>query len=145
MIKADISELVDLTAGYFPNMQGKDRLEINKAWYESFGAYPKVKVREALVRTIRTARFWPSVAEILDAMDAIDEERERQAFSPRKASCPNCGGLGAIGIRQGGEVRYARCPCAAGENYNGMPMAPGWAVVSDGRLLTSGEEVEAIF
>lgn len=142
MTKADISELVDLTAGHFPNTQGKDRLEINKAWHESLGTYPKVKVREALVRTLRTARFWPSVAEILDMMDRIAEERERQAFAPRKSNCPNCGGLGAIAVIQDGEERYGRCPCLAGENYNGLPQAPSWAIVSDRRLVTAGTAVE---
>jgi hypothetical protein len=59
-------------------------------------------------------------------------------------NCPNCAGLGAVAIQQGGEERYARCPCAAGEKYSGLPMAPGWAITSDRKIL-QGDEVEVEF
>ena len=145
MNRAEIKNLIRFAAGSLPNMQNKDLTEIGKSWEEMLGGLSYQQAREALRRVLRSARFWPTVSEILDAVDAIAEERERQTFrAGEKASCPNCAGMGFIGIMQDGEERFGRCPCAAGENYCGLPMVPAWAVVSDRRLLTSGEEVEAI-
>lgn len=144
MTRGEISKLVDMTVGHFPNTQGKDRLEIKKAWEESLGGLPYQQAYEALKRVLRSAKFWPTVAEILDAASVISEERQRQSFTPwKKSACPNCEGLGFIAIMQDGEERYARCPCPAGDtNYSGFPMAPHWAIVSDRTLVPGGEEVK---
>lgn len=119
-------------------MQNKDLIEVGKSWEEMLGNLPFGQVKEALRRVLRHTRFWPTVAEIVDAMDAIAEERERQTFRPgERSSCPNCAGAGFICVQQDGEERYGRCPCPAGESYCGLPIAPSWAIVS-------GKEVEAI-
>ncbi len=144
MNKQEIKYLITLAAGNFPNTQNKELSEIGKSWDEMLGNLPYQQGREALKRVLRSARFWPTVAEILDAVSVISEERQRQSFTPwKKSTCPNCEGLGFIAIMQDGEERYARCPCAAGDtNYNGLPMAPDWAIVSDRSLVSSGEETE---
>jgi len=58
--------------------------------------------------------------------------------------CPNCEGIGAIGILQDGEMRYGRCLCEAGEaNYKGMPSAGvvNYPFKSDRKMAASGETV----
>lgn len=146
MNKQDIKNLIKFTTGSFPSMQNKELIEIGNSWEEMLSNLSYNQAREALRRVLRTARYWPTVAEILDAVDAIAEERERQTFRPgERSSCPNCSGYGFISIMQDGEERYGRCPCPAGENYNGMPMAPAWAVFSDRRLVSSGHEVDVDF
>lgn len=143
MNRREIQNLIKLAAGSFPNVQTKELTEIGNSWEQMLGNLSYQQAHEALRRVLRTARFWPTVAEILDAVDAIAEERSRQTFRPgQKSACPNCEGRGYISIMQAGEERYGRCPCAAGESYNGFPMAPSWAIVSDRRLVTAGTAVE---
>jgi len=146
MNRREIQNLIKLAAGSFPNVQTKELTEIGNSWEEMLGTYSYRQIHEALRRVLRTARFWPAVAEILNAVDAIAEERQRQAFTPgQKSACSNCEGSGYIAIMQAGEERYARCPCAAGESYSGFPMAPSWAIVSDRSLVKSGNVVHVDF
>lgn len=72
---------------------------------------------------------------------------EPKPYHRQQIDCVNCGGLGAIGILQDGEMRYGRCLCAAGDNYKGMPSAGvvNYPFKSDGKMAASGEEVEIEF
>jgi hypothetical protein len=72
---------------------------------------------------------------------------EPKPYHRQQYTCVNCGGLGAIGILQDGEMRYGRCLCEAGEaNYKGMPAVSGvqYPFRSDGKMAASGEEVEGL-
>lgn len=144
MNRREIQNLIKLAAGSFPNVQTKELTEIGNSWEQMLGNLSYQQAHEALRRVLRTARFWPTVAEILDAVGAIAEERQRQTFMPgQKSACPNCEGSGYISIMQSGDEEcYARCPCAAGEKYNGWPMAPSWAIVSDRSMIKNGQEVK---
>ena len=82
MNKQEIKYLITLAAGNFPNTQNKELSEIGKSWDEILGSLPYQQAREALKRVLRSARFWPTVAEILDAVNTISEERHRQSFAP---------------------------------------------------------------
>lgn len=70
---------------------------------------------------------------------------EPQPYHRQHIDCPNCNGLGAIGILQDGEMRYGRCLCEAGEaNYKGMPSAGvvNYPFKSDGKMAASGEQLD---
>jgi hypothetical protein len=90
-----VKELVRLTAGNYPNTQGKDLTETSKLWKEVFANIPYELFKKSLLRTFDKAKFWPSVADIKEAIDLVSEERDRETFTARvKArNCPNCGGL----------------------------------------------------
>lgn len=144
MNRKEIKSLIDLAAGSLPSIQKKELIEIGNTWEEMLGFLPYQLARDAVKRVLRGARFWPTVSEILDAAEVIKEERQRRTYRPgEKTNCPNCEGMGFIAIMQDGEERYARCPCVAGENYSGLPMAPGWAITSD-RSILQGQVVEDI-
>jgi hypothetical protein len=149
MTGEQIKELVKLTAGNYPNTQGKDLTETSKLWKEVFANTPYELFKKSLLRTFDKAKFWPSVADLKEAIDLVSEERDRETFTARvKArTCPNCNGLGAVSIIQDGEERWGKCLCAAGEaEYKGLPAASvvQYPFKSDGKMMASGEEVEAI-
>ena len=72
---------------------------------------------------------------------------EPKPYTRQNIDCPNCNGLGAIGVMQDGELRWGRCLCAAGENYKGMPSVSGvqYPFVSDRKMVSTGEDVEIDF
>ena len=86
------------------------------------------------------------MADIKEQVESVKEDRRYTAGSivTAKIKCSACAGEGYIMILQEGEERYARCPCLAGEKYNGWPTAPSWAVQSD-RSILHGQEVEIPF
>jgi hypothetical protein len=149
MTGEQIKELVRLTAGNYPNTQGKDLTETSKLWKEVFANTTYELFKKSLLRTFDKAKFWPSVADIKEAVDLVSEERDRETFNARvrDRSCPNCGGLGAIPIMQDREERWGKCLCAAGEaNYKGLPpvTAVNYPFKSDGKMMAAGEEVEGL-
>jgi len=90
MNRQQIKELIGLAAGSFP-VQGKDRIEIGKSWEEVLGRLEYQQAKDALKLVLKKAKFWPTVAEILNAVDLLEEERQRQQYRPnKKTSCPAC-------------------------------------------------------
>lgn len=144
MIRQEIKKLVDFATGSFPNMQNKELVMIGNTWEEMLGNLPYKLAREAVKNCLRKTRFFPNVADILDEAEAIKAEQERALYAPRENNCPNCDfGVVMLTLPNGTEAGY-RCPCPLGNEYNGLPMAPGWVLTSDRRIL-QGEEVEVDF
>jgi len=141
--RKEIKSLIDLAAGGFPNIQGKELVLICNTWEEMLGKLPYKLAREAVKKSLRKTKFFPVPSDILDEAESIKAEQERAPYEHRDNSCPNCDyGVVMLTLPNGTEAGY-RCPCALGENYNGLPPAPGWVITSDRRVL-QGEEMEDI-
>jgi hypothetical protein len=141
MTEQEVKKLVALSVGSFPSIQQKDLDQIKKTWVEMLGKLPYQLAKDAVKNCLRKSRFFPNVADILDGADHIKTEQERRLYAPRDNSCPNCDfGVVMLMLRDGTEAGY-RCPCPLGNDYNGLPPVPGWALTSDRRML-QGEQIE---
>ena len=76
MTKSEIVSLVALASAAYPSAQDKDPDPIVKAWMLMLSdiSYPIAKA--AVVRVCRSSRFFPSIAEIVDAAREIDPRCE---------------------------------------------------------------------
>lgn len=140
MKSEEVKSLLVMTLANYPNMQEKDLAPTLKLWREILGFQPYELVKNALKKVLETAKFFPSVAEIQVAIQSIKDDQRNTAFQPlKKTDCSVCGGGGFITVSQGGEDRYCRCPCKAGDRLSGWPMAPSWATQTD-RSILQGQE-----
>ncbi len=67
MTKKEIGKLIALAVSNFPNMQDKDLSMTAVLWEEMFSDMPYEFAKNALIKVLVTAKFWPTVAEIREA------------------------------------------------------------------------------
>ena len=71
MTKKEVGKLIALAVANFPNMQDKDLSMTAVLWEEMFADMPYELTKNALIKVLVTAKFWPSVAEIREAALAL--------------------------------------------------------------------------
>ena len=84
MTKAEAAKLVKMATAVYPNMQDKDPVKIAYAWSVVLHDLPYSVAEKALVIVLRSAKFFPTPAEILEASKELRTE-EYQVPSPEEA------------------------------------------------------------
>lgn len=84
MTKAEAAKLVKMATTVYPNMQDKDPVRIAYAWSVVLADLPYQVAEKALVIVLRSARFFPTPAEILEASKELRTE-EYQVPTPEEA------------------------------------------------------------
>ena len=76
MNETEVVSLVTLAIASYPSAQDKDPEPIVKAWQLMLADIPYGIAKAALVRVCRSSKFFPSIAEIVEAADSIDPRSE---------------------------------------------------------------------
>lgn len=84
MNRAEAAKLVKMAAACFPGMQDKNPMPIAYAWSVVLMDIPYQVAEKALVIVLRSAKFFPSPAEILEASKELRTE-EYQIPTPEEA------------------------------------------------------------
>jgi hypothetical protein len=73
MNKQETSRLVALAIANWPNMQDKNiKIEITVAlWHKMLGHLPFALVEAGLAKVLLSARFFPTVAELVEVVDSL--------------------------------------------------------------------------
>ena len=77
MTKQEICALVALAASSNPNMQNKDPQPIVAAWSIMLADLDPVVAKVAVIKVCRESAFFPSVAQIVEAANALDPRSEK--------------------------------------------------------------------
>ena len=77
MTKQEICALVALAASSNPNMQNKDPQPIVAAWSIMLADLDPVVAKVAVIKVCRESEFFPSVAQIVEAANALDPSSEK--------------------------------------------------------------------
>lgn len=73
--KEQFGYLVALAVSNFPNMQDKDLSMTAVLWEEMLSDLPFGLVKNALIKVLVTAKYWPTVAEIREAALSLQNPR----------------------------------------------------------------------
>lgn len=99
MTKQQIGKLIALTVSNFPHMQDKDLSMTAVLWEEMFADMPYELTKNALIKVLVTAKFWPTVAEIREAALALQNPNSitpAEAWSQANAALDKYGYYGAV-------------------------------------------------
>lgn len=84
MTKVEAAKLVKMAAAVFPSMQDKDPVKIAYAWSVVLYDLPYPVAEKALVIVLRSAKFFPAPAEILEAAKEL-RTADNQVPTPEEA------------------------------------------------------------
>ena len=77
MTHTEIISLVTLATAAYPSAQAKDPEPIVKAWSLMLPDFPYAIARAAVIRVCRSSKFFPSIAEIVEAAQELDPRHEK--------------------------------------------------------------------
>ena len=77
MTRAEVIALVALATGAHPAAQGKDPKPVVEAWSLMLADIPFVVAKAAVIKVCRESKFFPSVADIVEAAQELDPEKEK--------------------------------------------------------------------
>jgi hypothetical protein len=70
MNKKEIGALLMLAWGCFPTMQEKSMAPVATSWQETLSDIPYDEARKALIKVLQTSKFFPTVADIREKVEA---------------------------------------------------------------------------
>ncbi|NLI74758.1 MAG: hypothetical protein GX369_08360 [Euryarchaeota archaeon] len=71
MTKKEVGQLLVLAVSNYPHMQDKDLRTTARLWQEILSDMPFELAKNALLKVLVTAKYWPTVAEIREAALAL--------------------------------------------------------------------------
>jgi hypothetical protein len=77
MTRTEVIALVTLATAAYPSAQGKDPAPITNAWGMMLTDVPYGIATAAVIRVCRSSKFFPSVAEIVEAAQELDPRYEK--------------------------------------------------------------------
>lgn len=133
MTRREAARLVAWAAANFPGMQEKDLSPTAEVWLSVLNEKGvDLRLAEAaLKRVLEVAVHFPTVAEILRAVEEIRQSRHQLPAARIRVKCPHCRDGIIIAKKQVGKRVYEfayRCNCRMGMERpeQAIPAIPGW-------------------
>lgn len=77
MTRGEIVALVTLATAAYPSAQSKDPEPVVTAWALMMPDIPFAVARAAVIKVCRSSKFFPSIAEIVEASHELDPKKEK--------------------------------------------------------------------
>ena len=90
MTRGEIVALVTLATAAYPSAQSKDPEPVVTAWGLMLPDIPFSVARAALIKVCRSSKFFPSIAEIVEAAQELDPQK-KSCLRPRRRGKKSAG------------------------------------------------------